>query len=206
MTTDQIVELAIRERALQRRGELALLVDLVREMRPARVLEIGTCHGGTLAAWCQCAAPDALIVSIDLPGGEFGGKDARVHDGRMLGFRREGQDLRFYSKDSHEPLTLAAVAPLFHPEGVDFLFIDGDHTYKGVEADFMDYSSLVRPGGLIAFHDIAENPDDDRCGVPEFWADLKASWKAHRDEYRLLEIRTDGDYAGCGIGVIRWTG
>ena len=37
---------------------------------------------------------------------------------------------------------------------LDFLFIDGDHAFKGVKSDFQLYSELVRPGGLIAFHDI----------------------------------------------------
>ena len=39
----------------------------------------------------------------------------------------------------------------------DFLFIDGDHT--GVGRDYEMYRDLVRPGGLIAFHDIvADQP------------------------------------------------
>lgn len=40
----------------------------------------------------------------------------------------------------------------------DFLFIDGDHSYAGALADLKTYYSLVRPCGLIAFHDIA--PDE----------------------------------------------
>ena len=37
------------------------------------VCEIGTYKGGTLFIWCQLAAPDARVFSIDLPGGQFGG-------------------------------------------------------------------------------------------------------------------------------------
>jgi len=32
---------------------------------------------------------------------------------------------------------------------VDFLFIDGDHSYEGVKKDFEMYSSLVRKGGVV---------------------------------------------------------
>lgn len=35
----------------------------------------------------------------------------------------------------------------------DFLLIDADHTFDGVKRDYMFYSSMVRPGGVIAFHD-----------------------------------------------------
>ena len=31
--------------------------------------------------------------------------------------------------------------------------IDGDHTYDGVQADFVCYSPKVRVGGLVLFHD-----------------------------------------------------
>jgi cephalosporin hydroxylase len=37
--------------------------------------------------------------------------------------------------------------------GCDVLFIDGDHTYEGVEADFRNYVDLAKPSGLVVFHD-----------------------------------------------------
>ena len=39
---------------------------------------------------------------------------------------------------------------------IDFLFIDGDHSYKGVTTDFRLYSPLVKDYGNIAFHDIID--------------------------------------------------
>jgi predicted O-methyltransferase YrrM len=41
---------------------------------------------------------------------------------------------------------------------LDFLFIDGDHTYEGVKQDFEMYTPLVRKGGLVAMHDIVPPP------------------------------------------------
>ncbi len=38
---------------------------------------------------------------------------------------------------------------------LDFLFIDGDHSYNGIHSDYMLYRDLVRKGGIIAFHDTA---------------------------------------------------
>lgn len=35
--------------------------------RPRPVLEIGTTYGGTLYLWTRAAAPDAHVISIDLP-------------------------------------------------------------------------------------------------------------------------------------------
>ena len=49
----------------------------------------------------------------------------------------------------------ARAAPRGEP--LDLLFIDGDHSYDGVRADFELYGRLVRPGGLIALHDVNED-------------------------------------------------
>ena len=36
---------------------------------------------------------------------------------------------------------------------LDFLFIDGDHTYMSVLRDYEQWSPLLKPGGLLAMHD-----------------------------------------------------
>jgi predicted O-methyltransferase YrrM len=46
------------------------------------------------------------------------------------------------------------------PEEVDFIFIDGDHTFEGVEKDWQIYSKKVKWGGIIALHDTSV-PDFD---------------------------------------------
>ena len=55
--------------------------------------------------------------------------------------------------------------------GIDLLFIDGDHQYASVLTDWLLYSPLVRPGGLVAFHDIGLTLEG-HYGVPEFLAKL----------------------------------
>lgn len=37
---------------------------------------------------------------------------------------------------------------------VDLLFIDGDRSYEGVKQNWEQYSALVRPRGMVVFHDI----------------------------------------------------
>jgi predicted O-methyltransferase YrrM len=36
---------------------------------------------------------------------------------------------------------------------IDFLFIDGDHTYEGVKKDWDLYSKIMNPQGVVVFHD-----------------------------------------------------
>lgn len=37
---------------------------------------------------------------------------------------------------------------------IDFLFIDASHEYEDVLRDFVDWSPHVKPGGVVAFHDV----------------------------------------------------
>jgi hypothetical protein len=38
---------------------------------------------------------------------------------------------------------------------IDFLFLDGDHSERGVQRDWDDWHQYVIPGGVVAFHDAA---------------------------------------------------
>ena len=160
-------------RPAQTPEEIEQLYETVLELNPRRVLEIGTARGGTLYLWTQAAAEDATIVSVDLPAGQFGGGYATQRIPFYESFSHPGQELILIRADSHSSGTRDRVSEVFSRQQIDFLFIDADHTYAGVKADFALYSPLVRPGGLIAFHDILPNPDDLDIQVAPFWDQLK---------------------------------
>ena len=66
---------------------------------------------------------------------------------------------------------------------VGLLFIDADHTYEAVKADFEAWAPKVVPGGVIALHDYAGKPEDH--GVKRFVEELLAAAAAW---YRLAHI------------------
>jgi SAM-dependent methyltransferase len=45
----------------------------------------------------------------------------------------------------------------FADESVDLVFLDADHTYEGVKADLAAWYPKVKPGGLLAGHDLCGN-------------------------------------------------
>jgi predicted O-methyltransferase YrrM len=65
-------------------------------------------------------------------------------------------------------------------EKLDYIFIDADHTYAGVQRDFEMYSPLVRSGGIVAFHDIVTHKRETECQVERFWNEIKHRYK-HRE-------------------------
>lgn len=72
----------------------------------------------------------------------------------------------FLIGSSHDPETIQKA---YHcaKGGVDLLFIDGDHRYTSVLADWLLYNPLVRKGGLVVFHDVMATINN-YYGVPTF--------------------------------------
>jgi cephalosporin hydroxylase len=208
-TPDEVVELAMHFCHLgvkigpsQIPSEIRQLIRLVAELRPRTVLEVGTYKGGTFFMFARVAAPDALLISLDLPPGRMeaptGGFDVGYApwQGRLFrSFAREQQRVELVQADSHDPKTGETIRRRLAGRPVDFLLIDGDHTYPGVKADFEMYSPLVRAGGVIAFHDIVPGPEARVGGVPRFWQEVKQNRTAR-------EFVADWEQKAFGIGVI----
>jgi len=180
-------------RPIQIKEEFIELLKIFKELNPKYILEIGTANGGTLFCFCKLAQDDATIISIDLPEGEFGGGYPEWKVSVYQVFAKKNQKLYLLKKDSHQKETLEEVKKILNGNQLDFLFIDGDHSYDGVKKDFEMYSTLVRKGGIIAFHDIINNdPTRLDIGVPKFWLEVK-------DRYLFKEIIIDKINYGIGI-------
>jgi len=175
--------------------EILELLGLVRNIKAEAVVEIGTAKGGTLFLFARIACPDAAIISIDLPKGPFGGGYPEPVIPLLRSFADKGQSIHLIRADSHSPFTLGGVKKILEGRNVDFLFIDGDHSYEGVSKDFEMYSPLVRKGGIIAFHDICPGREEAVGGVPRFWSET-------REGRNTREIVMDAKQGGFGIGVI----
>ena len=182
-------------RPLQVRDEILGLLKIVGRMKPRAILEIGTANGGTLFLFSRVALEDATIISIDLPGGKFGGGYPKWRGILYRSFALLDQRIHLLRADSHDRETLEQVKRILDGKEIDFLFIDGDHAYEGVKKDFEFYSSLVKKGGIIALHDIVLHPPEMGCEVSKFWGEIK-------DDYDSEEIVKDRSQNWAGIGVV----
>jgi predicted O-methyltransferase YrrM len=130
-----------------------------------RVVEVGVWHGVTTHCIREVIAPDGVIIAVDpFPRGRLGvslheriarAEAARARNGRIWWWRMTGAEAAAQYAASGEP-------------PVDLVFIDGDHEYGAVRADWEGWSPLVASGGLIALHDsrpTARCPMVDRGSV-----------------------------------------
>lgn len=180
--------------AAQKPLELYRLGRLVRAIKPRYLLEIGSFRGGTLKFWSSLVPRNATLISIDLP---MVGVEDVVERPRFSHIPKGTQRVVEILGNSHCPQTRHRVLETLGEEQLDFLFIDGDHAYEGVRSDYRRYGTLVRSGGLIAFHDILPHPEHPDYGVEQLWRELRT----HAASSEIVdEIH---QRAGMGIGVIK---
>lgn len=182
---------------LQDDQELARLLEILRELKPVKILEIGSLYGGTLWHW-MTTFPGSTVVSIDKTA-----VDVPQHPQEKTAACRalwpewaiendcDLLDIDAYSDDLDViELVKREYAPF------DFIFIDGGHKYQAVEHDFTTFYPLLRKGGVMALHDCAVGDNDPDIDVGRFWRELAAEWPGNTQ----LINTTPGLW---GIGVIR---
>jgi len=183
--------------AHQQPKEILDFISLASALNPKVVLEIGTAEGGTQFLLGEALSSVTFSVALDL----------YVRNRKLLAeFTRKDLDRVIINGSSYEQATVAHVTSMLANQKIDILFIDGDHTYAGVKADYEAYKGFVRNGGLIVFHDIVkdhharfgtESPGWSG-GVPEFWQEVKSQQGGRR----CWEFIADPQQDGMGIGVL----
>ena len=119
----------------------------------ARLAEIGVWHGVTTRRLRRAMAADGRLYAVDpYPRGRLGfsaqliighREAGKVSNGRVVWVRMTGAD---------------AARELVSRAPFDFVFIDGDHTYEGLQADWTGWSPLMGEGAHIALHDSRSTP------------------------------------------------
>lgn len=154
------------------------------------MLEIGTYDGGTLFLFTRMIDSNARIISLDMP--KDGYENYKIPF--FINLAKKNQHISLVRANSRSHSSLVTVKSILKGQKLDFLFIDGDHTYDGVKRDFQMYSPLVRKGGLIAFHDICKHPPHPVCEVDRFWNEIKT---AH--SYQEIIENPHQNWAGIGL-------
>jgi len=196
----------------QWRRELARLLKVLEKAPPRSVLEVGVAQGASLFAWAQVSAPDACLIGLDAfqvrtrssVGGPQSADEVRAHL-LAAGAVTSSQKLFLVSGDSHSNEAKRSVLNILQGTKLDFLFIDGDHSYEGVWQDFRDYGPLVREGGLIGFHDVV--PDfKTRYGIetPNWSGGVYKFWSEVCRHYPGVSIIDRPDQDGFGIGILSY--
>jgi FkbM family methyltransferase len=166
-----------------------------RDLDCKNIMEIGTYAGGLFSIMCKLSNHDGIKISVDLPVYPDQ-ENTEYYKNFIRDYKTFSGNVHYVSADSHKQETLDRVKEILNGQELDFLFIDGDHSYEGVKKDFHMYKDLVKDGGYIGFHDINDTEwhRNLNCYVGNLWNEIK-------NEYESMEFNTNS-YA-MGIGVIQ---
>lgn len=182
---------------LQLENEIIPFLDFVASHRPRVVGEIGMKHGGNTFLFMRRFHNATRIIGLDL---------ILRNVGKAKFLARDEQQVDMAEGSSYSPSVVSRVGRLLGPDRFDFLFIDGDHSYDGVAADLISYYHLVRPGGLIAFHDIVPDQTMQTGNRSQtsgsYGGGVYVLWQRIRDHFQHREFVESWQQRGYGIGVI----
>ena len=121
-------------------NEALLLVKAYKELNPKFTVEIGRMNGiSTRVLAALCKSNGGKMISFDgLPG---------------AGVTRKLKSMNLDKNATMIDGWVPWITPDFSWD-IDFLFIDGDHTYISILIDYHYFNYFVKKGGYIAFHDM----------------------------------------------------
>lgn len=150
---DKQIEYGSQEFTVSGRGLLPYLLDMKSDLVGC---EIGVCHGFTTEYLLKNAASIKKIYAVDNYPTFVDWNGTRITQERQQETKN-----RCYKKLSiYENRVIFAYekSQIFvhnlSDESLDFVFIDGDHSYEATLSDCQLYWPKVKSGGLFAGHDI----------------------------------------------------
>jgi predicted O-methyltransferase YrrM len=129
-------------------SELACLRRYAHRRRIA--VEIGTFQGVSAAVIARALSPGGTLYCVD-PWTPVNGRENPIYTIARRHLARSGAAARVefvqaFSRDAVDRL----------PSSIDFAFIDGDHTFEGLEFDWALLAPRISPGGIVCLHDTSE--------------------------------------------------
>jgi glycosyltransferase involved in cell wall biosynthesis/predicted O-methyltransferase YrrM len=164
---------------------LALLADA----RPKRILEIGTALGQMTANLTEWSSDDAVVFTLgavaDLPIAVAGPQryetPSRQDFGRLANAFGKVAKVLFITADS-------LGYDFRRLEWIDFAFIDGGHDLQHVLADSSNVYEILRPGGLMVWHDFTS---------PAAWVEVRRALERLRFAEPIVHV------AGTTVAFLR---
>jgi len=130
-------------------GHLAFANDLIADLRPAMIVELGTHYGESYFGMCQSVLEngvDCVCYAVD----HWLGEEHAGNYGEEVFTEVNDYNRRFYKSFSY--LLRSAFDDAlcqFSDDSIDILHIDGLHTYEAGRHDFESWFAKVKRGGIV---------------------------------------------------------
>lgn len=118
-----------------------------------RLVEIGVFHGVNTRVFREVMAHDGILIAVDPFVRSFFGirgfgwarkiahrEVSKCNNGRVVWIETTGQAA------INDPAVKTCLP-------IDFIFIDGDHSWEGIKGDWESWRNHIIPGGIVCLHD-----------------------------------------------------
>jgi predicted O-methyltransferase YrrM len=137
--------------------EAAALSALIHKINAKRIFEFGTYKGVSTTQLALNLPHDGMVFTLDLPEDHpaYSLAIPKVAEQQIAAEKGKGilipHDLR--SKVTFLRADSAKFDTAPYLESMDLIFVDGAHSYEYVKNDTVKGLEMLRPGGIIAWHD-----------------------------------------------------
>jgi hypothetical protein len=163
-------------------GELGyglLHYALIRNSKPKRILCIGS-RKGFIPAICALACKSNGFGHVDFVDAGYGEGDIGKN-WSGVGFWKKINPITHFGALGISPqitthiMTSRQFANKKNTFTYEYIYIDGDHSYKGVKTDYQLFWPRLKVGGLMVFHDVMARGmlDGGVFGVQAFWKEIQ---------------------------------
>ena len=130
---------------LQRKREMAFMMQKARSIEPKVVYEIGADKAGGLYHWCKCLPTVKRVIACEIRGTPYSEL-----------FEKAFPQIDFFwlPDSSYAPENVSNITKWLCADKIDCLFIDGDKCK--FDKDFKVYLPAMNPRGIVFMHDIQD--------------------------------------------------
>jgi lipopolysaccharide biosynthesis protein/predicted HAD superfamily hydrolase len=157
-------------------GHVPFAFWLVAAAKPRRLVELGTHHGVSYAAFCEAVVRSKLDTRCSAVDTWAGDPQAGFYGDEVYAEFKKFHDSRYGAFSELRRQNFDEAAAHFPDGSIDLLHIDGYHTYAAVRHDFETWRAKLSSRAVVLFHDTNVRRDD--FGVWQFFAELKAQFPA----------------------------
>lgn len=167
------------ETGYENQVDMLYVAAIAKYLQAKNIFEFGTYLGQT-TYHLTFASADVSVTTLDLP---------------PEGNPQAGQYLGHYFKNSDKEAFIQQILcnsyqfdPAPFKNQMDFIFVDGDHSFDGVKNDTEKAFEMLAPGGIIVWHDYAPKHPD----IVKFFAEFTQERPLFHIKKTCLLVYLDG--------------
>jgi len=169
--------------------------SFIRAIKPRNILCIGSRHGYIPAVLAQ-ACKDNNRGQVDFVDSGYGPEDKNHWTGEGYWKTKKGREcFKNFGLEKWISLHIMTTSKFAQKtkRTYNYIYIDGDHSYKGVSLDYKLFWPRLKSGGFMAFHDVSitKPKSEGLYGVHKLWKEI-----SEKQAFIL-------PFKGSGLGMVQ---